>query len=48
MILNEQYEEALAVARKRVENGAQSIDIKSDEDMIDSVAWMTSFLNLNV
>ena len=46
MILNEQYEEALAVARQQVENGAQVIDINMDEAMLDSVAAMTRFLNL--
>jgi len=46
MILNEQYDEALAVARQQVENGAQIIDINMDEAMLDSVAAMTRFLNL--
>lgn len=46
MILNEQYEEALAVARQQVENGAQVIDVNMDEAMLDSVAAMTRFLNL--
>jgi 5-methyltetrahydrofolate--homocysteine methyltransferase len=46
MILNEQYEEALAVARQQVENGAQVIDINMDEAMLDSVAAMARFLNL--
>jgi len=46
MILNEQYDEALAVARQQVENGAQIIDINMDEAMLDSAAAMTRFLNL--
>jgi 5-methyltetrahydrofolate--homocysteine methyltransferase len=46
MILNEQYDEALTVARQQVENGAQIIDINMDEAMLDSVAAMTRFLNL--
>ena len=46
MILNEQYDEALAVARQQVENGAQVIDINMDEAMLDSQAAMTRFLNL--
>jgi len=46
MILNEQYGEALAVARQQVENGAQVIDINMDEAMLDSVAAMSRFLNL--
>ncbi|NMM26715.1 MAG: methionine synthase [Glaciimonas sp.] len=46
MILNEQFDAALAVARQQVENGAQIIDINMDEAMLDSVAAMTRFLNL--
>ncbi len=46
LIKNQAYEEALQVAREQVENGAQIIDINMDEAMIDSVAEMTSFLNL--
>jgi 5-methyltetrahydrofolate--homocysteine methyltransferase len=46
MILNEQYDEALSVARQQVENGAQVIDINMDEAMLDSAAAMTRFLNL--
>ncbi|MFB9863654.1 methionine synthase [Rufibacter immobilis] len=46
LILNEQYEEALAVARQQVENGAQIIDVNMDEGMLDSEAAMTLFLNL--
>ena len=46
LILNEQYEEALAVARQQVENGAQIIDVNMDEAMLDSKAAMVRFLNL--
>ncbi|HWJ93093.1 MAG TPA: methionine synthase, partial [Telluria sp.] len=46
MILNEQFDEALSVARQQVENGAQVIDINMDEAMLDSAAAMTRFLNL--
>ncbi|AMP02020.1 methionine synthase [Collimonas arenae] len=46
LILNEQYDEALAVARQQVENGAQVIDINMDEAMLDSIAAMQRFLNL--
>ncbi|MEX3605519.1 MAG: methionine synthase [Burkholderia sp.] len=46
MILNGQYDEALAVARQQVENGAQLIDINMDEAMLDSKAAMVRFLNL--
>ena len=46
MILNGQFEEALAVARQQVENGAQMIDVNMDEAMLDSKAAMVRFLNL--
>jgi len=46
LIINEQYDEALAVARQQVENGAQIIDINMDEAMLDSQAAMSRFLNL--
>jgi len=46
MILNNQFDEALAVARQQVENGAQVIDINMDEAMLDSKAAMVRFMNL--
>jgi 5-methyltetrahydrofolate--homocysteine methyltransferase len=46
MILNGEYEQALAVARQQVENGAQIIDINMDEAMLDSEAAMVKFLKL--
>ena len=46
LIREEKYDEALAVARQQVENGAQIIDINMDEAMLDSVACMKRFLNL--
>jgi len=46
LILNGQYDEALAVARQQVENGAQMIDVNMDEAMLDSKAAMSRFLNL--
>ncbi|MCJ8211946.1 methionine synthase [Mucilaginibacter sp. RS28] len=46
LILAENYEEALSVARQQVEGGAQVIDINMDEGMIDSEAVMVKFLNL--
>jgi len=46
LILEEDYEEALAVARQQVENGAQIIDVNMDEGMLDSKAAMVRFLNL--
>ncbi|MDP1682195.1 MAG: methionine synthase, partial [Burkholderiales bacterium] len=46
LILNEEYDQALAVARTQVEAGAQIIDINMDEAMLDSEAAMVKFLNL--
>ena len=46
LILNNQYEEALVVARQQVENGAQMIDVNMDEGMLDSEKAMVHFLNL--
>ncbi|WP_125781859.1 methionine synthase [Pseudoalteromonas rubra] len=46
LILEEDYEAALDVARSQVENGAQVIDINMDEAMLDSKAAMVKFLNL--
>ena len=46
MILNGEFEQALAVARQQVENGAQIIDINMDEAMLDSQAAMVRFLQL--
>ncbi|HEX7891720.1 MAG TPA: methionine synthase [Ramlibacter sp.] len=46
LILAGQFEQALAVARQQVENGAQVIDINMDEAMLDSKASMVRFLNL--
>jgi 5-methyltetrahydrofolate--homocysteine methyltransferase len=40
------YDEAVAIARQQVENGANVIDICMDEGMIDGVAAMTRFLQL--
>ncbi|WP_077531301.1 methionine synthase [Vreelandella utahensis] len=46
LIKEEQYEEALEVAKDQVENGAQIIDINMDEGMLDAKECMTTFLNL--
>ncbi|RJE78114.1 methionine synthase [Pseudoalteromonas sp. MSK9-3] len=46
LILEEDYETALSVAREQVESGAQVIDINMDEAMLDSKAAMVKFLNL--
>lgn len=46
LIKEESYEEALAIARDQVENGAQIIDINMDDGLIDGKAAMVRFLNL--
>ena len=46
LIVEEQYDEALDVAREQVANGAQIIDINMDEGMLDAEACMERFLNL--
>jgi 5-methyltetrahydrofolate--homocysteine methyltransferase len=46
LIIEEQFEEAVSVARHQVENGAQVIDINMDEGMLDSLEAMQHFLNL--
>ena len=46
LIKENKYEEAVAVARQQVENGANIIDICMDEGMIDGVSAMTRYLQL--
>ena len=46
LILNDDYEAALEVARSQVENGAQVIDVNMDEGMLDGEEAMVEFLNL--
>jgi 5-methyltetrahydrofolate--homocysteine methyltransferase len=46
LIKENKYEEAVAIARQQVENGANVIDICMDEGMIDGVQAMTRFLLL--
>src|SRR5207244_3993881 len=46
LILNGDFDGALAVARQQVQGGANLLDINMDEAMIDSEAAMTRFLNL--
>ncbi len=46
LILEEEYDTALDVAREQVENGAQIIDINMDEGMLDGEKAMVTFLNL--
>ncbi|MBA2441083.1 MAG: methionine synthase [Rubrobacter sp.] len=46
LILSEDYETALEVAREQVENGAQVVDINMDEGMLEGEEAMGTFLNL--
>ena len=46
LIKENQYEEALSVARQQVENGAQIIDVNMDDGLIDSEQAMEDFLRL--
>ncbi|MGD1955290.1 MAG: methionine synthase, partial [Sphingomonadales bacterium] len=46
LILSDNYDEALSVARQQVENGAQIIDINMDEGLLDAEKAMTTFLQL--
>jgi len=46
LIREEQYDDALAIARDQVEGGAQIIDVNMDEGLIDGELAMTTFLNL--
>ncbi|MEE4661573.1 MAG: methionine synthase [Halieaceae bacterium] len=46
LIIDEDYDTALEVARDQVENGAQIIDINMDEGMLDAQRAMVTFLNL--
>lgn len=46
LILENDYDAALSVARQQVENGAQVIDINMDEGMLDAQNAIVTFLNL--
>ena len=46
LIREDQFEEALVVARQQVEGGAQLIDVNMDEALLDSENAMARFLNL--
>ena len=45
LIREEEYEEAVVIAREQVEGGANIIDVNMDEGMLDSPEAMTAFLN---
>ena len=46
LIKERNYEEALTIARKQVEDGAQVIDINMDDGLLDAAQEMKTFLNL--
>ena len=46
LISEKNYDEALSIARKQVENGAQVIDVNMDDAMLDAKSEMVTFLNL--
>jgi 5-methyltetrahydrofolate--homocysteine methyltransferase len=46
LILENRYDEAVAVARQQVENGAQVLDVNMDEGMLDSEKAMVEYLHL--
>jgi 5-methyltetrahydrofolate--homocysteine methyltransferase len=46
LILENRYDEAVAVARQQVESGAQVLDVNMDEGMLDSEKAMVDYLNL--
>jgi len=45
LIKEEKYEEAVAIARRQVEDGAQIVDINMDDGLLDGVREMTNFIN---
>ncbi|MDH5486034.1 MAG: methionine synthase [Gammaproteobacteria bacterium] len=46
LILNNEYDKALDVARSQVQNGAQMIDVNMDEAMLEGEKAMSTFLHL--
>lgn len=46
LIQQKKYDEALDIARKQVEDGAQVLDINMDEGLLDGPQEMTNFLNM--
>lgn len=46
LIKEKKYDEALDIARKQVEDGAQVIDVNMDDGLLDGAEEMTNFLNL--
>ncbi len=48
LIAEKKYEEAITIAAKQVENGAQILDVCMDDAMLDAKTEMVKFLNLMV
>ncbi len=46
LINEQQYDEALGIARKQVRDGASLIDVNMDDGLLDATAEMKHFLNL--
>ena len=46
LIREEQFEDALVVARQQVENGAQILDVNMDDALLDGEKAMVTYLNL--
>ena len=46
LIMSDNFDEAVSVAKDQIENGAQIIDINMDEGLLDSERAMERFLNL--
>jgi 5-methyltetrahydrofolate--homocysteine methyltransferase len=46
LIRDEQYEEALSIARQQVESGAQILDVNMDDALLDGEKAMVTYLNL--
>jgi 5-methyltetrahydrofolate--homocysteine methyltransferase len=46
LVKEKQYDEALSIARKQVEDGAQILDINMDDGLLDAHTEMVNFLNL--
>ena len=46
LIMSDNFDEAVSVAKDQIENGAQIIDINMDEGLLDSENAMEKFLNL--
>ena len=45
LILSDDFQEAINIAKEQIENGAQIIDINMDEGLLDSEKAMVKFLN---